>query len=180
MSGNLLPKVKIRVECSFFSRKFFSQKIFWSRTMQIGEDCLNVYIRSVKVFRPKCKTNDKFVVFPKKNICHQTKIWTGKMMLLPFLPKELSSKSDKFKIHRKRLKTYWKDFDTVFRQLWENWLNPFVWSAKTFLTNLWKKLNSLFFKQFSTPIFCSRNEKWILWNACREKPLKVWKRLAQS
>ena len=46
--------------------------------------------------------------------------------------------------------------------------------------NCEKKLNSFFFKQFLTPTFCSRNEKGILWNACREKPLKVWKRFAQS
>ena len=42
-----------------------------------------------------------------------------------------------------------------------------------------KLLNSLFHKQFLTPTFCSRNEKSILWNASRQKLLKVWKRSAQ-
>ena len=147
-SGNVvLPKVKRKVEGSFFPGKFSSKSSFWTRTTQIGEDCLNVYVRSVKVFCPKCKKkqkNDKLIVFSPKNICPPTKIWTGKMMLLAFLPKKHRSIFEMFKILKKWMKTNWEDFDTVLKQLWENWLNPFVWSAKTSRIKLWKRINSNF------------------------------------
>ena len=179
-SGNVLLKVKIKVEGSFSSRKFFFQNFFLVTYIANSTKLPERLHPMCESLSPKVQNKWQICSFFRKNICPQTKIWTGKMMLLPFLPKELSSKSDKFKINRKWMKTYLKDFDTVLRQMWENWLNPFVWSVKTFLTKMWKKLNCLFFKQFLTPIFFSRIEKRILWNACREKPLKIWKRVAQS
>ena len=59
-------KSKQKLKAVFFQEVFFSKKLSWTRKTQTGEDCRNVYIRRVKVFCPKCKTNDKFVVFSKK------------------------------------------------------------------------------------------------------------------
>ena len=168
-SGNVLLKVRINVEEGFIIGKFSSENFFWTRTTQIGENCRNVYVRRVKFFCPKCKKMTKLKFFSKRNFCPRTKFWTGKIMLLPFLPKKLRSKSDMFKIHKKWIKTYWKDFATVLRQLWENWHNIFVWSAKTSSEKLWKNYCSLFFKQFLTPTFCSRKDKRNLWYATQKK-----------
>ena len=123
-------------------------------------------------FAESAKKNKKMTslyFFSKKNLCPQTNFWTGKMMLMPFLTKAVLSKSDMLKLHKKWMETYWKDFDTVLRQLWENWLNPFVWSAKTPRTKLWRNYLTFFFKRVLTPTFCSRKEKWKLRNASPKK-----------
>ena len=89
-SENVLPKVKKKMKAVFFQEFFFSKNRFWRRKTQIGEDCLNVYVQSVKFFCRMCKKNKKMTslyFFSKKNLCPQTNFWTGKMMLMPFLPK---------------------------------------------------------------------------------------------
>ena len=68
-SGNVLPKVKKKWR-QFSFRNFFSKNRFWRRKTQIGEDCLNVYVQSVKVLCRKCKKKTKkwqaYIFSPKK------------------------------------------------------------------------------------------------------------------
>ena len=129
-----------------FSRKIFFRKLFlntynanWRRLLKrLGRTCESLLL--------KVQKNNNFLAFFQKNNCPQTKIWPGEMMLLPFLSKEPCSNSDMFKIHKKRMKTNWREFDTVLRQLWENWLNSFVRSVKSFRSELGKKLNLFVFQ----------------------------------
>ena len=129
-----------------FSRKIYFHKLFLNKYNANWRRLPKRLRPMCESFLPKVQKNNSFIVFFQKNICPQTKFWTGKMMLLPVLPKELSSKSDKFKIYKKWMKTNWREFDTVLRQLWENWLNSFVWSAKSFRSELGKKHNLFVFQ----------------------------------
>ena len=150
-SGNVLPKVKRKVEGSFFQEVFF-QKLFL--------DTHNANWRRLpKRLRPKCgsllpkvqkktKKWQAYSLFSKKVICPQTKIWTGNLMLWALLTKELRSKSDMFKVHKKWMKTNWEDFVTVLRQLWENWLNILSGMPKLPVENC-EKTTKLFFFQTS-------------------------------
>ena len=64
-SRNVLPKVKIKVEGSFFPGKFSSNPFSRTRTTKFREDCRNVFVRCVKIFWPKCTKIEKITVFSK-------------------------------------------------------------------------------------------------------------------
>ena len=123
-SGNVLPKVKRKVEGSFFPGKFSSKSSFWTRTTQIGEDCLNVYVRSVKVFCPKRKKNkknDKLIFFPKKTFVVKQCSGMVKWCFCHSYQKKTSFKiwyaQNPQKVDENILKTRWHGFKAVVRKL---------------------------------------------------------------
>ena len=109
-SENFPLKVRRNVEAKFkfSSRKLFYKIFSWTRTMQIGEDCRNVFVRCLKILCRKCTQNGENVIFLiKKTFFVPTLFWTEGNKLLPSIPKILRSKSDTFKIYEEKQTKYY-------------------------------------------------------------------------